>query len=242
MKNIPFFPIAFLMLFLVSCKKDSIKPEISHLYFGEHALDYIQVNSNKYFIYKDSATGDLDSVLVTESSLDTNYVSAVPAGPGWSLGSSAYYFQSYTLKLTGYNSTRHIIADWFYGNASSNTAISYCNCNAVTVGTVGFPFPTDSSNVYFSENNPHTTVNLGIAFSYPFALENGLEIPAITIEKNEYNDVVEFISDDSNSHPPPDSQYFSVLNIWAKGVGIIKRSITNATSTQTWTLVKTGER
>jgi hypothetical protein len=233
MKTILFFPIVFLMLCIISCKKESIKPEIIHMYFGEHALDYIQINSNKYFIYKDSATGDLDSVIVIKSSLDTIYVSAVPV-QGWSGGESAYYYQSYTLQLREYDPVGHINTDWFYGNASSNNAFAFCNC--------AFAIPTDSSNVYFSENNPHTTVNLGITFSYPLALENGLVISALTIENNNYNDAVEFISDNAGIHPPPDSQYFSVLCIWAKGVGIIKRSISNATSTQTWTLVKTGQR
>ncbi|HZH65368.1 MAG TPA: hypothetical protein VEY10_10795, partial [Flavisolibacter sp.] len=51
---------------LSSCSKDEKEYRLDRA-----GLKYIQLRLNQYFIYKDSASGRLDSVVVTESFLST---------------------------------------------------------------------------------------------------------------------------------------------------------------------------
>src|SRR5690242_494363 len=68
-------------LLALDCKKSSDnKSETIQLKLDAEGLQYIQVDAGKYFIYKDSASGILDSVVVTQSQLENTYT------PGYSGG------------------------------------------------------------------------------------------------------------------------------------------------------------
>jgi hypothetical protein len=61
-----FLFLAFLTAFIYGCKKADEQPAIKWRIDPE-ALKYIKLNVGQYFIYKDSATGREDSVVVTKS-------------------------------------------------------------------------------------------------------------------------------------------------------------------------------
>jgi len=86
-------------LFITSCRKEKTTNQNigePYIQFSDTALAYVQLPLHKYFIYKDSATGTLDSVVVTKSDIEKSY------GPsqnfGWGNSASSYY-QYFTLGL-----------------------------------------------------------------------------------------------------------------------------------------------
>ena len=92
------------------CKKNTNLTE--NFTFSKEGLSYIQFNPGKYFIYKDSTTLTTDSVVVTESLLDT--VSGTENG---FFGVTDHYTaQEYTLMLSKIGSSNTV---WLSGKASS---------------------------------------------------------------------------------------------------------------------------
>jgi hypothetical protein len=57
-----------ILFFLLGCKKEK-QPGIEEWHINPEALKYIKLQEGQYFIYKDSATGREDSVVVTKSRL-----------------------------------------------------------------------------------------------------------------------------------------------------------------------------
>jgi len=215
------FSIVACTLLFISCKKNVDEPaQVIHINFSKEALAYVQMPANKYYIYKDSATGETDSVVVTKSTLETqlmpsqtyNILGLVGLWP-------AYNYQTFTLvlsKIIGSTST-----DWFSGIA--NAGYSYF------IGA-----NTDAAGVWLIERNRSATV-----FDSPSFLIDHSKIisPTITLEGKDYSAVVQF----TNSIGQPSNQnYLAYTYYWAKGIGIIKRSITTGNTTQTWTLVRNG--
>jgi len=99
-KNI-FFILAVTILF-TSCEKSAEVPTYN---FSKESLAYVQIPLDKYFIYKDSVSGNTDSVIVTRSTLlmKVPYLSKN--------GTISYYFQTFDLML----SNRSTSVVWYYG-------------------------------------------------------------------------------------------------------------------------------
>jgi hypothetical protein len=93
-------------LLLTSCKKEepyyALPPE---------GLSYIQLRPGQYFIYKDSASGTVDSVIVTESKLEKVHSD----GSGQFRYSA--YFDNYSLTLTKYTTASSTV--WLKGIATA---------------------------------------------------------------------------------------------------------------------------
>src|SRR4051812_31649464 len=87
------FTICFVFLF-ASCKKDT--EDVPFVPISPEGMSYINLPINSYFIYKDPATGNQDSVVVYESVLSTHFSPARPSSY-LSPGSSAYNYESYYL-------------------------------------------------------------------------------------------------------------------------------------------------
>ncbi|MEO7961622.1 MAG: hypothetical protein ABIR19_08740, partial [Ginsengibacter sp.] len=127
MKISIFLLLAF-YFFCVSCKKDhkDQPADPAYVQFNPEALAYVQFPLNTYYIFKDSASGMLDSVVVTQSNLEKKFVPAstyqTPFGNGHSL---AYYYQELSLLLTKIKGTSQ--QTWFYGTATSDPGSPYPN-------------------------------------------------------------------------------------------------------------------
>ena len=70
MKKKMLFAITIIITLFISCKKDHTSSQNDAKIiatFSPEALTYIKLPLNSYYIYKDSATGILDSVVVTTS-------------------------------------------------------------------------------------------------------------------------------------------------------------------------------
>lgn len=65
--------LIFLLAFssvLVNCKKENKPPEKPYLEIPQNVWDYIKLTPGSWYIYKDSATGLTDSVIVTMSTVN----------------------------------------------------------------------------------------------------------------------------------------------------------------------------
>jgi len=187
-KNI--FCILAITILFISCEKSAEVPTYN---FSKESLTYAQIPLNKYFIYKDSVSGDTDSVIATRSTMGKVPISVHPN----SIWPVSHYCQKFTLMLS--NRSTSII--WFYGDA-----VAYANENDVYM----FGNPSGNQKV----------------------------LPKITIEGKDYSDVVQVKG--GNNLSPSSPSYGASTFYWAKGIGIIKRTETKDSSTQTWTLLRRG--
>jgi hypothetical protein len=183
---------------IITCKKkENPDKKISEFLFSKNALGYINIPVGKYFIYKDSATGSLDSVVVTESRLEKIYNPAI-AGSGWSFGTPEHYSEKFTLKLSAYatGSARN----WISGTAQ-----------AFASGFILVPSDTLSVNFYSDAK---------LIFNHP---HSGNPAYTLSIEGKTYSDVniTNVTSGLDITHP----MFYEATYYWAKGVGLIKRRI-----------------
>jgi len=219
-KNI-FYILAITILF-ISCKKSDVSPQpLLTANFAKEGLNYVQIPLNKYFIYKDSVSGNTDSVIVTQSILETKLMPAnILLILVFSPPMPAYYYQSYTLLLSKVNGNTS--TDWFYGIANADPTI---NLNTLVGLTL-------------IEGRDISTKYKIPAFKYPFYFGTS----KITIEGKDYSDVIQITNSNYLSPSSPDylTSYFTSTYYWAKGIGIVKRTLKTATSTQTWTLLRRG--
>src|SRR5687767_12575918 len=93
-----FLVVCLLAVALLGCKKNKppVGPEPPYNQFPAEGLAYIQLPLNSYYIYRDSATGMEDSVVVVTSSLVKTFV------PGQSClfcGNGPYAQDVFTLEL-----------------------------------------------------------------------------------------------------------------------------------------------
>ncbi len=211
---------------LVACKKSDpdkiIYPyvEPGFIKLSPAALEFVQLPLNRYFIYKDSATGSTDSVRVTKSVIEKMTQPIVYSTPGClCYGSPAHYYETYTLTLTKITGMTN--QTWFQGNSSSDIDPYYFLDSSVEI------------NPSFSLTNQQTNLS---AFSYPFSSSN--VIPLLIIEGTNYANVHEFIT--TNGLQPSETNYQEVRHYWVKGIGIIKKTVKTFNTVQTFLLVRHG--
>lgn len=214
-KIINYIAITSLIIFyLSSCKKNNTNSTAIPLEvkLNTEGLAYIQLPLNKYFIYKDSATIAIDSVVVTKSLLEKRFVPESRFS-----FSVAYNVEIYSLVLTKITSTGNSV--WF--NAATFDNYIYATSNTLPVE---MKEPNNLTVFYY----PVPTCNCS----------SPILIPSIIIEGKTYNNVIEFIA--WNGLMPGNANYFRSAHYWAKGIGIIKREIQNANSVKTELLIRNG--
>ncbi len=229
-KNI-FYYLAVLFFLSLSCKKSgysggsilsgNLNPNTVNIHFYQAALDYIQLPVNRYFIYKDSATGSLDSVKVTQSVIETNFQPATSGYPG----SPAIYSEVFRLTLTKFQALPPTSQIWFNGIARGRTSPG--GIVSATIIDSNFTFYNEQSNL--------------LLFWYPFTsfgLGQYTYIPTMTIEGITYTAVQSFSY--YNLLSPTDINYQATIIYWVKGIGIIKRESRTYNSVITSLLLRYG--
>jgi hypothetical protein len=224
-KNITYY-YTLLVISLVSCSKsdwDRIDqnlsrlsgPYISTVNFYTPALEIIELPANRYFIYKDQATGSLDSVVVTQSMLETKFQAQTQ-------NTLAYSYSTYTLSMNKISGSA--IQSWYTGFA-----------------TCDFPGSSTIISVIDSTFNLSNGSTDLPAFWYPLASSGNLQysnIPLVSIEGNTYLDVYSFSA--TNGFQPTESNYLATTFWWVKGIGIIKRETRTFNSIKTSLLLRYG--
>jgi hypothetical protein len=229
MKKFIFSCLAALSLLSLSCKKidpgginlsGTVNPNTITIRFYQAALDYIQLPANRYFIYKDSATGSTDSVRVTQSVIETSFQAATSGFPG----SPATYSDVFKLTLTKFQAQTPTNQTWLQGIARCAT---YGGIISATIIDSNIAFYNEQSNLYLFWH-PFSSFGLG---EYKYT-------PTMTIEGITYTGVQSFYY--YNMLPSTDINYQASVIYWVKGIGIIKREIRTYNSVKTSLLVRYG--
>ena len=167
----------------------------------------------------------IDSVIVTESNVEKVFQpESTVQGLFGPLNLPAYYYQDFSLLLTGYSGTSQ--QDWFYGVAKSATFLwTYYDQNS------------EDASLALVENDRSTDTPINYAFIYPLDTISSIQetlsiIPSIVIEGKTYSNI-EFYSN-SNGIDSTNADYIRSTYYWAKGLGIIKREIKTSNSIQTY--------
>jgi hypothetical protein len=209
MKNIT-IPLAILIIVMSSCTKSISKkpdPNISEfdIFFSKAAMEYVQLPVNRHFIYKDSATGNIDSVVVTQSDL-SNFI--IPGDRAFSV--LPVYSQIYHLMLTKTNDSA---TTWFDGLAKSLDGADY-----------RYATDTMASLRFAASDNIITDTVPDYGFSSNVVFDNYDYISSMTVESKTYHDV---IVDNYSIYGigPGRPGYINSLYYWARNVGIIKRTV-----------------
>ena len=233
MKKIIFYCLTASVLLLASCKKTGlsdvstlsgyVNPNTVIVHFNQEVLDYIQLPVNRYFIYKDSATGSIDSVKVTQSVIETNFYQATSGFPG----SPAFYTDVYKLTLTKFQALPPTSQPWFQGTAR---CAGFAGFVSATIIDSNIQFTNQQSNLIIFWN-PLTVPGPNLNTQYIY-------IPTLNIEGIIYSAVHSFSS--SNGLPPTDINYQASIFYWVKGIGIIKKEIRTYNSVKTSLLLRYG--
>lgn len=188
-----------IILFFQACTKVEVKvvEKPNQMLFSRTALGYVKLVPGKYLVYIDSATSAIDSVIVSESRLDT--VSSPAGNPSWLW--PAYQGERFNLVLNKVTPTG-FLSPWFTGSDIADpTAL------------LGYSF-SDTALVNLRE-----PVNGMSAFYFAHSqVNNGF----ISVEGKTYNNIVITTSTLGTINQPG---YYQTIYYWAKPVGIIKRTI-----------------
>ncbi len=206
----------------VSCKKETPPPYAPYTRFppplvklNPEGLEFVQLPPGRYFAYKDSTTGLIDTVYVSQSSIEKKFQQGIPGSSdpncaGICQGSSDYYYQEYTLRLS-----RPDVPEWFKGVATTGLIDRYF-------------YRSDS--VFISPD-----FSLNDFFWYPFN-SSGQALVYDFIQHLQVGGVTYFnvhVFSTSNGLQPADLHYYAKKIYWVKGIGIVQKEIRRFNSVQT---------
>lgn len=213
------------LLFFISCKKDNQPkdkiPVSDYVKFSAVAMEFVKLPEDGYYIYKDSATGLTDSVIVTESKLEKKYS---PADSYIFFGSIIYipaaYYETFSLSLQLTDPTGNTI-DWLRC-ADSN-----------------------KYKIFDLYQRVDSSINMAPYFWYPvkspydYKYQHTDILSSVTIEGTSFKNVLRFYTKYENPNDP----YGMLFNYyWVKGIGIIKREVRKNNISKTELLVRYGRR
>ncbi len=215
-KNI-LYCISATIILLASCAKIEVtSSDETAFYKFNPSIDIINLPLNRYFIYKDSATGVTEFVRVTESIIEKKL------DEGYFDWDKDFYYETYKLTLTKIAGSSQ--ENWFSGFAQSYVFTGFYGS---TIDNTGFKFYEQGSVLP--------------VFWCPFTSSGNwqyTQIPSLTVNGTVYTGVHKFIS--TNGKQPSEAGYLQLTCYWVKGIGIIKREIRTDTTVKTFLLVSYG--
>jgi hypothetical protein len=195
------------LLLIYSCKKEedpNPPKEKLALRFSKDALSYVNIPVGRYFIYKDSATLQLDSVVVMASKLQTLEIPAFSGIGSWGIvGYPAYSTEKFDIRLASWKNG--FTSDWL--TASSELYYNILGSPVKDTGSVNLR--TQKNMVFYQT---HT----------------GTKTYHVTVEGKDYFDVN--VTKDNNGYEPTNPLYYESTYYWVKNIGVIKRIIKDGTN------------
>ncbi|RYY50108.1 MAG: hypothetical protein EOO06_04880 [Chitinophagaceae bacterium] len=206
-----FLMLSIIIFSLTACEKDdpvAVDPmtRVFNVSFSRNALAYVNIPVGKYFIYKNVATGALDSVAVTTSQLGTTNFPKDVAN-----GFPEHNMETYRSVFTKYNLIGGVYIP-----------VQWIRTYAIT----------DFSTPYDSTSTADVRLELsGTDQTIFYASHNVAGVQSLLVEGVNYPEVVK--AESTNGFPVNDPSYEKNVFYWAKNVGIVKRVITRATGAPT---------
>ena len=198
-----------LFIFLLSCEKEEEpSPVTVFVTLNKDAIDFLKVTPGKYLIYKDSATLEIDSIIITKCDVNHFFYNEVISNNLFIPNTPAHSSENFELIYTK-KTDANISSIWFKGFAEA-TYQHYAPLTNLPLNLVDYidQYVLYSGSFYYDEDT--TTL--------PSLTVDGITYTNVIIHKT-YNGL------DIN-HP----NYLRTEYYWAKGIGIIQKSIetTNA--------------
>lgn len=196
--------LSFIGLYITSCKKEKVPVPIKfELRFSRNALSYVNIPVGRYFIYKDSASLQLDSVVVMNTKLQVFDKPGVFSGnwlEDWlGIGTPAIFSsEKFDIQLSSWKNG--LISDWLTASCQLNTYYLSAPVN----DTSAVSLRIQKNMVFYQTHTGTKTYN-------------------ITLEGKVYTDVN--ITNDNNGLEKTNPFYYESTYYWAKGIGVIKRTI-----------------
>lgn len=204
MKKSIFFKLAFAILVISGCSKDldltggpnsNNTPKFSH--FDSASLVYIEVPAGRFFLYKDSVSETIDSVIVSISEI-------IPYSVGGIYGDPIMEADNYRLIFSNFLDGQPDSA-WYSGIAGTeinkDLHVTYDSTYILSEGEGSIP-----------------------VFWYPFVSAGDRKykfIATLVVEGVTYKDVHSFFA--TNGRQTSEASYEAKIYYWVKGIGIIKR-------------------
>ena len=198
MKKTILYASVIAILITAGCKKNNDAPNARDPIinnFSPSSLEYVKLTPGKYLVYKDSASGNLDSVLVTKSEITWITTPAIPYQDFFNHGSPAYSNYLMRLTLTKFSGISQNV--WFDG---------YARAELPTDDAISKMYEIDSTRSPLHNN-----------------IITGPPVSSITIETKTYTDVIKSVA--VTAVDISDPAYNKSTLYWAKKIGIIKRTI-----------------
>jgi hypothetical protein len=201
----------FLILYLFAgCNKNKDQAVVYSVALSDKALAYVKLQQGRYFIYKDSTTGQQDSVVVTASLLETVFV---PEYHGSWVIVPAHNLERFSLTLSRI-SAGGASSLWFQGAAEPFFNIPFASSDTAAVDMR----EPDNTPVFYMSHSSQPSLSM-------------------TVEGRNYSNVVVTANESIGdiNHP----FYKKTIYYWASGTGIIKRTlVTTGGTTTTYTLLR----
>ncbi len=197
----------------LSCTKDDPHvPDAITLKFSRKALEYVQLNEGTRLVYLDSTTATLDTLMVSESTLDKGFIptSVAPGFLGFPITFPAQNIENFLLKITKISGSQQ--KPWFFGKA--------------TTAEYGSSISSDHAVLVLSDITIKDSGNEEqVGGSFAFWEQNTVDLVTLKVEDKTYNDVVVYKFDNSYGGDINRDGYRIATYYWAKGIGIIKRRV-----------------
>jgi hypothetical protein len=207
--------LALLVSFAGGCSKEKTK-DIMYFKIHPEALKYIKFDQGKYYIYKDSATGRLDSVILTDNTLTTKHI---PASQGSWANTPEYNTEHIQMTLHRYGD--NVGTQWFKAEGEPmlqnyyGPFLSDDSASIILTEIISWQGGVRTSHGAFSSTSTAFPMIVE-AVSYPSVILGGFSSPTFY-----ENSLREFY--------------------WAKNVGIIKKIIVLENVRYVSSLVRHGQ-
>lgn len=194
-----------LFIFLLSCEKEEEPAVTVYVTLNKDAVNFLKVTPGKYLVYRDSATSETDSIIITTCESNYFHYPEIISNNLFIPNTPAYSGENFELTYTK-KTDANISSIWFKGIASAH----YQHYAPLTNLPLNLSYPKIKNfNTYYEH--------------YFYYDENTIPITSFNVDGITYTNVIVHNTDSGLEITHPN--YLKTEYYWAKGIGIIQKSI-----------------
>jgi hypothetical protein len=197
MKNITHF-FLLLTFFIFGCRPDEISgpvtPADQTLYIPQEAKDYCYFQPGTYWVYQDSATGELDSVYVYEAGAGIDTVTATQSNP--TEGVFEWLYCNKKSARDGYEYNSWIDMSWSLPDIDPRTKMFVSKTRpgdpVGEIPIIGFPINSNYGRFYGIWQSQTDTIDVNRLYNSTIILPDGFVCDSLIKVKHSYNPLSPF--------------------------------------------------